>query len=414
MKFINYICKKMSIDIDNFALLSCLLYNSIFINTTYMKTHLEMCAEYKLTLKELEKIRPELAASLADVTSSTNDPILDQATYQSGLQTQMIGYLDVIQKALLQVGSGDPISNAGGAKLEAYQPKLTAQQQKAIQDAIKTSATPVIAETVIARDKKRSEKSPPSFASKMMFGQGDFYDAIRRPYTYENEKYQVQYYEGRDRAVGPYAQNPAPSFSEFGSFSDEEYARGTAQGGVRNYNPDYGLPYAFNEKAKSAVIDNNYFMESKALDRGTFGNKLPYNLASDGDGRPFNMEQIRSTPTSQPFTQQEAALNNNTSLTSTLNTSLQALTSTLTNFQTNVANLNNPETVANTPANQGQNTAGAQANTTIGPFSVVINQDQAQADMTAKVNQAMEKLKSEVLQLVNVKVPPTTTPQRIT
>jgi DNA polymerase III delta prime subunit len=56
MKFINYICKKMSIDIDNFALLSCLLYNSIFINTTYMKTHLEMCAEYKLTLKELEKI----------------------------------------------------------------------------------------------------------------------------------------------------------------------------------------------------------------------------------------------------------------------------------------------------------------------------------------------------------------------
>jgi len=56
MKFINYICKKMSIDIDNFAIFSCLLYNSIFINTTFMKTHLELCATYKLTLKELEKI----------------------------------------------------------------------------------------------------------------------------------------------------------------------------------------------------------------------------------------------------------------------------------------------------------------------------------------------------------------------
>lgn len=46
----------MSIDIDNFAIFSCLLYNSIFLNTTFMKTHLEICANYKLTLKELEKI----------------------------------------------------------------------------------------------------------------------------------------------------------------------------------------------------------------------------------------------------------------------------------------------------------------------------------------------------------------------
>jgi len=56
MKFINYVSKKMSIDIDNFAIFSCLLYNSVFINTQYMKTHLELCANYKLTLKEVEKI----------------------------------------------------------------------------------------------------------------------------------------------------------------------------------------------------------------------------------------------------------------------------------------------------------------------------------------------------------------------
>ena len=46
----------MSIDTDNFAIFSCLLYNSVFINTIYMKTHLELCANYKITLKELEKI----------------------------------------------------------------------------------------------------------------------------------------------------------------------------------------------------------------------------------------------------------------------------------------------------------------------------------------------------------------------
>jgi DNA polymerase III delta prime subunit len=56
MKFINFISKKIGMDIDNFPLLSCILYNSIFINTIFMKIHLELCASYKLSLKELEKI----------------------------------------------------------------------------------------------------------------------------------------------------------------------------------------------------------------------------------------------------------------------------------------------------------------------------------------------------------------------
>jgi hypothetical protein len=56
MKFINYICKKISMDIDNFAIFSCLLYYSVFINMTYLKEHLLLCASYKLTFKELEKI----------------------------------------------------------------------------------------------------------------------------------------------------------------------------------------------------------------------------------------------------------------------------------------------------------------------------------------------------------------------
>jgi DNA polymerase III delta prime subunit len=56
MKFINYICKKMSINIDNFAMLSCILYYSTFINTEYLKNNLELCSNYKLTFKEVEKI----------------------------------------------------------------------------------------------------------------------------------------------------------------------------------------------------------------------------------------------------------------------------------------------------------------------------------------------------------------------
>jgi DNA polymerase III delta prime subunit len=56
MKFINYICKKANIDIDNFAIFSFMLYYSVFINTIYIKSHLEICANYKFTYKELEKI----------------------------------------------------------------------------------------------------------------------------------------------------------------------------------------------------------------------------------------------------------------------------------------------------------------------------------------------------------------------
>lgn len=46
----------MSINIDNFAMLSCILYYSTFINTEYLKNNLELCSNYKLTFKEVEKI----------------------------------------------------------------------------------------------------------------------------------------------------------------------------------------------------------------------------------------------------------------------------------------------------------------------------------------------------------------------
>jgi hypothetical protein len=126
----------------------------------------------------------------------------------------------------------------------------------------------------------------PNFPSKMMFGEGDLYDAIRRPYTYENKKYEIPYFKNRETAIGPYAQNPAPSFPEFKGFGDEEYARGVAQGGLRNYNPDYGLPYPFNQRVINDDA-NSYFMDLKFLGGRGLQYKLPFYLAGNTKSYPY-------------------------------------------------------------------------------------------------------------------------------
>jgi hypothetical protein len=126
----------------------------------------------------------------------------------------------------------------------------------------------------------------PNFPSKMMFGDGDLYDAIRRPYTYENKKYEIPYFKNRETAIGPYAQNPAPSFPEFKGFGDEEYARGVAQGGLRNYNPDYGLPYPFNQRVINDDA-NSYFMDLKFLGGRGLQYKLPFYLAGTKKSYPY-------------------------------------------------------------------------------------------------------------------------------
>ncbi len=155
-------------------------------------------------------------------------------------------------------------------------------------------------------------------------------------------------------------------------------------------------------------------IKRKGLYEGSLGAEVERRKLAENPLLTLTPRQVTtqgSQPLEQSFTQQEAALNNNTSLTSILNTSVESLTSALTNFQTNVSNLNNPQTLTNPSVQQGQNTGG-QSSTNIGPFSVVVNQSE-NTNIEGQINQAMERLKSEILQLVNVKVPPTTTPKRV-
>jgi hypothetical protein len=122
---------------------------------------------------------------------------------------------------------------------------------------------------------------PTGSSSKLMSKGGPLYEALREAYS---SKYTIPLIQTRSGSqVGPYTQNPAPSFLEFGGFENEYYTRGVREGGVRNYNPDYGLPYPFNARAWSDWRENRVWSEIPSIPRMDWYRPpytLPYGMAN--------------------------------------------------------------------------------------------------------------------------------------
>ncbi len=124
------------------------------------------------------------------------------------------------------------------------------------------------------------------------------------------------------------------------------------------------------------------------------------------------MQQVKTPEQNDNFISSlqtnSTALSNLTSVIQSLQSSIQTQISTQQNVnaQANQTTTNQPGQQA-----QNQNNTGGQSSTSIGPFNVVVNQ--GQGDITSEIDKAMANLKTEILKLVNVKVPPTTTPKRI-
>jgi TP901 family phage tail tape measure protein len=113
--------------------------------------------------------------------------------------------------------------------------------------------------------------------------------------------------------------------------------------------------------------------------------------------------------TDQSFTQLESSFNNNTSALTSLAGGIESLNSTLTNFETNFANLNNSSNPQSTNT-QGQ--GGTQPNvttTTNAPVNVVVNA-QGGNDIASAVGEAVENAIPMIIDKVKValgqKVPP--------
>jgi TP901 family phage tail tape measure protein len=354
-------------------------------------------------------------AGFEKITGKFNDPVLEALRQQnpelaSMKAAEMIVSDDPTVKAINKTNSilTDIRNSSNGSMGNAT--------QKAIQDAVKTGATPVMpgagptktgtasvvkeaeakdaygnivrgkeAETVIARDKKRFEDW--SRAGGMGLGPtianlGDLEDG-----TYGNLRASTNPYliASQTDMLDPVLESTKAVDQGIGIPSVDRLR--DEKSGIQ----DLLTPDPTNVRA--AVRDYKSYNPFSPI---------TYDNAMERAGEPIKQES---------FTQQEAALNNNTSTTTALNTSVQSLNSALTNFQTNLFNPNNLQTVTNPPAQQAQN-AGGQSSTNIGPFSVVVNQS-PNTNIEDKINQAMEKLKTEILKLVDIKVPPTTAPTRV-
>lgn len=100
----------------------------------------------------------------------------------------------------------------------------------------------------------------PNFPSKMMFGRNDFYNAIRQPYTFA-EKYEIPVLRGETRGIMGLA------------FND----------------PNYDIPYAFNERVQNFVKDWKRSSWKDAPSFYGFGNyyKLPFYLAGNREFSPY-------------------------------------------------------------------------------------------------------------------------------
>jgi len=108
--------------------------------------------------------------------------------------------------------------------------------------------------------------------------------------------------------------------------------------------------------------------------------------------------------TDQSFAQLESSFNTNTSALTTLAGGIESLNNAIANLS--LANLNNipAQTNAGTQPAAGTQQAANQSSN-IGPFNVVVNS--SEGDVSVQLTTALDKLKSEILGLVKVKVAPT-------
>jgi TP901 family phage tail tape measure protein len=356
-------------------------------------------------LETLRQQNPELASMKAAEMIVSDDPTVKAINKTNSILTD------------IRNGSNGSNSSMGNAT------------QKAIQDAVKTSpVSPTAisttvpkeitakdsmgntvrgkeAETVIARDKKRFEDW--SKAGGMGLGptQHNLNELEEGRYgnlrTSENQFLNASQNDMLDPVLAS-TKAYRVGLSSYQRMQDEKY-------GIQDLLED---PTITKEELGAEEGDRGVRWTKRAVKDYASNNPfspITYDNAMERAGEPIqrsnqNINQQPAAAAQQSFTQQEAIFNNNSSALTTLAGGIESLNSTIANL--GVANLNNipAQTNAGTQPVAGAQQAANQSSN-IGPFNVVVNS--SEGDISLQLTTALEKLKSEILSLVNVKVAPT-------
>ena len=349
------------------------------------------------------------------ITGKFNDPVLETLRQQnpelaSMKAAEMIVSDDPTVKAINKTNSilTDIRNSSNGS--------MGNTTQKAIQDAVKTSPMSTTtssttvpkeitakdsmgntvrgkeAETVIARDKKRFEDW--SLAGGLGLGPLDNNVAKEEFGKLSKlDKYSPDLLTTAFGTTPDVIDFLAPNYAENEVYNAPREL-GSSNSNVRNWLDPRIDP--------SSEIKQPGFL-GKSVAKSPFSS-ITYDDAMRKAAYPQNINQQPAAAAQQSFTQQEAVFNNNSSALTTLAGGIESLNSTIANL--GVANLNNipAQTNAGTQPAAGTQQAANQSSN-IGPFNVVVNS--SEGDISVQLNTALEKLKSEILSLVNVKVAPT-------
>jgi TP901 family phage tail tape measure protein len=212
-------------------------------------------------LNRLKDISPELAASLENAISLSDDPLVAEAQLQTQLQGELVGYMAPIQAAILQIANlgGGSVTDTGVSptQIEAYKPKLTEEQQKKA-DELRTAQEQTAKKEADIKAKKAQEAALPKDNRTI----SEIEAATRAK---RDQKYLQSPVAPINRATG----------KKFGSMEeiDAEMNKALALGAI---NPE--------QKEYYGVLQN--FKKNLDPTATTFGRQYSYNL--DEENRPID------------------------------------------------------------------------------------------------------------------------------
>lgn len=378
----------------------------------------------------LSEISPELAASLASATAFTDDPLLNEASAQTAVQTEI---LKTIQKAM----SGQAIGTTGMVEpfdIEAYNKEkdpvkraamkagyggitpvdmgsttgeAVKNQIKAIQDKVlPTTPKPAVTEpqkTISQIEAETRAKRNQKLGAQPQTGiyTGGYIDGMREneaTFDPERQKAKNEFEQWRSKE----AQRQAAADAELQKALAEKEAYDA---------PARAEFEQFRQSQQIVGPMNEYALEEDRIRREMIAREK---MISEGSPLLSQVQNQPAAAAQQSFTQQEAAFSNNTSALTTLAGGIESLNSTLSNFESNFANLNNIPGGQQAPnAQQGSAQPNIQT-TTSAPVSVIVNA-QGSNDIATAVGEAIKNAIPEIVNRVRAangeKIPPTSNPK---